>query len=40
MSAVGNNLRLILRWLRKLSRKIIAEIISAIDPKSKLEADC
>lgn len=30
MSAVGYNLRLILRWLRKLLRKIIAEIIRRI----------
>ena len=40
MSAVGYNLRLILRWIRKLLRKIIAEIISAIHRKSMLNAAC
>ncbi len=36
MSAVGYNLRLILKWLRKLLRKIIAAIVSAITPLSTL----
>jgi len=40
MSAVGYNLRLILRWIRKLLRKIIAEIISAIHRQSMLNAAC
>jgi len=34
MSAVGYNLRLILKWLRKLLRKIIAAILLAITPFS------
>ena len=33
MSAVGYNLRLILKWLRKLLRKIIAAIWTAINPQ-------
>jgi len=33
MSAVGYNLRLILKWLRKLLRKIIAAIWAAITPR-------
>jgi IS5 family transposase len=37
MSAVGYNLRLILKWLRKLLRKIIAAIWVAINPFSTLE---
>ncbi len=36
MSAVGYNLRLILRWLRKLLRQIIAAIWAAITPFSTL----
>ena len=38
MSAVGYNLRLILRWIRKLLRKIIDEIISVINRQSELKA--
>jgi len=37
MSAVGYNLRLILKWLRKLLRKIIAAIEAAINPPSALK---
>ncbi len=37
MSAVGYNLRLILKWLRKLLRKIIAAIWAAINPFSTLK---
>ncbi len=37
MSAVGYNLRLILKWLRKLLRKIIAAILVAIIPPSALK---
>ncbi len=37
MSAVGYNLRLILKWLRKLLRKIIAAIWAAIIPTSALK---
>ncbi len=37
MSAVGYNLRLILKWLRKLLRQIIAAILSAITPFSTLK---
>ncbi len=37
MSAVGYNLRLILKWLRKLLRKIIAAIWLAINPFSTLK---
>ena len=37
MSAVGYNLRLILKWLRKLLRKIIAAICAAIIPTSALK---
>ncbi len=37
MSAVGYNLRLILKWLRKLLRKIIAAIRAAITPQSVLK---
>ena len=37
MSAVGYNLRLILKWLRKLLRKIIAAIWGAINPFSTLK---
>ncbi len=37
MSAVGYNLRLILKWLRKLLRKIIAAIRAAITPGSALK---
>jgi hypothetical protein len=37
MSAVGYNLRLILKWLRKLLRKIIAAIWTAITPQSALK---
>ena len=37
MSAVGYNLRLILKWLRKLLRKIIAAIWAAIIPPSALK---
>ena len=38
MSAVGYNFRLILRWLRKLLRKIIAAIWGAITPFSTLKS--
>ena len=38
MSAVGYNLRLILKWLRKLLCKIIAALIDAITPISALKA--
>ena len=37
MSAVGYNLRLILKWLRKLLTKIIAAIGAAITPRSALK---
>ncbi len=37
MSAVGYNLRLILKWLTKLLRKIIADIWTAITPQSVLK---
>ena len=37
MSAVGYNLRLILKWLRKLLAKIIAAIWAAITPFSTLK---
>ena len=37
MSAVGYNLRLILKWLRKLLCKIIAAIVLAITPFSMLK---
>ena len=37
MSAVGYNLRLIIKWLRKLLRKIIAAIWAAITPPSELK---
>ena len=37
MSAVGYNLRLILKWLRKLLRQIIAAIRAAINPCSALK---
>ncbi len=37
MSAVGYNLRLILKWLRKLLRKIITAIWAAINPFSTLK---
>ena len=37
MSAVGYNLRLILNWLRKLLRNIIAAIATAITPPSALK---
>jgi IS5 family transposase len=36
-SAVGYNLRLILKWLRKLLRKIIAAIWAAITSRSVLK---
>ncbi len=39
MSAVGYNLRLILKWLRKLLRKIIAAILLAMIPFSTLKPD-
>ena len=38
MSAVGYNLRLILKWLRKLLCKIIAAIWAAIIPFSTLKS--
>ncbi len=38
MSAVGYNLRLILKWLRKLLREIIAAIWAAITPPSALKS--
>jgi len=38
MSAVGYNMRLILKWLRKLLRKIIAAILVAITSFSTLES--
>ena len=37
MTAVGYNLRLILKWLRKLLRKIITAIRAAINPFSMLK---
>jgi hypothetical protein len=37
MSAVGYNFRLILKWLRRLLRKIIAAIWAAIIPFSTLK---
>ena len=37
MSAVGYNLRLILKWLRKLLSQIIAAILVAINPFSTLK---
>ncbi len=36
-TAVGYNLRLILKWLRKPSRKIIAAIWAAVIPFSTLK---
>ena len=36
LSAVGYNFRLILNWLRALSRKILAAILLALKPKSAL----
>ncbi len=36
MSAVGYNLRLILKWLKKILRKIIVAIIAQITPASAL----
>jgi len=38
MSAVGYNLRLILKWLNKLLHKIISAILAAIQPISALKA--
>ena len=38
MSAVGYNLRLILKWLTNLLRKIIAAIVAAISPASALRS--
>ncbi len=38
MSAVGYNMRLILRWLRHLLRQIIAAIVAAITPYSALRS--
>ncbi len=32
LTATGHNLRLVLRWLRKLLRKIIAALIAAVAP--------
>jgi IS5 family transposase len=40
MSAVGYNLRLILKWLRNLLRKIIAAICAAITPFSSFKPAC
>jgi IS5 family transposase len=40
MSAVGYNLRLILKWLRELLRKIIAAICAAITPFSSFKPAC
>ncbi len=40
MSAVGYNLRLILKWLKRLLRKIIAAICAAISPPSALKPAC
>jgi IS5 family transposase len=40
MSAVGYNLRLILKWLRKLLTQIIAAILLAIYPFSTLKSAC
>lgn len=40
MSAVGYNLRLILKWLRELLCKIIAAILAAIAPNSAIRAAC
>jgi len=40
MSAVGYNLRLILKWLRNLLRKIIAALCAAITPSSALKHAC
>jgi hypothetical protein len=37
MSAVGYNLRLILKWLRKLLSIIIAAILATIEPSSTLK---
>ncbi len=37
MGAVGYNLRLILKWFRKLLRKIIADIWAAINPSPELK---
>ena len=37
MSAVGYNLRLILKWLRTLLHQIIADILLAINPFSTLK---
>ena len=40
MTAVGYNLRLILKWLRKLLCKIIAALWAAMIPKSALNVAC
>ena len=40
MSAVGYNLRLILKWLRTLLRQIIAAILLATNPFSTLKSAC
>ena len=40
MSAVGYNIRLILKWLRKLLCKIIVAILAAIAPNSAIRAAC
>ncbi len=37
MSAVGYNIRLILKWLRKLLRQIITVILALINPFSVLK---
>jgi len=39
MSAVGYNLRLILKWIRLLLCKIIAAIVAAMNPLSVLKSD-
>ena len=40
LTATGYNFRLILKWLRQLLRKIIAALISAIAPETKLKTAC
>ena len=40
MSAVGYNMRLILKWLRIFLRKIIKAIIKAMGPQSALKLAC
>jgi hypothetical protein len=40
MSAVGYNLRLILRWLKHLLRKILVRIIATLIVRSAMKPAC